>query len=181
MDIIAKTKNASIFIASLGACLIFRLLPFRPPNVEPLLAVQMPFARRYGASTAFLFGALSIVLFDILTSGIGPWTLVTAFLYGMLGIFSSLFFKHFTASAKNYALFAFMGVIAYDALSGLTIGPLLFHQSFMVALVGQIPFTLLHLAFAVPFAYFISPLIDYAIVRKREKTPITNLIHQYIS
>lgn len=185
MKIFAKIKYAMAFLISFIACLIFRLIPFRPPNVEPLLVAQMPLGRHYGAPVAFLFGALSIIIFDSLTSGIGLWTLITAFLYGMLGVFSTLFFKRFKASAKNYAIFAFIAVIAYDALSGLTIGPIFFHQSFMTAFVGQIPFTLLHLAGAVPFAYLLSPLIDEALMRKRnpkeKKEAIINLNPKYIS
>lgn len=186
MKIFANTKRVWAFGVALLGCLTFRFLPFRPPNVEPLLAVQMPFAKRYGMLTAFLFGSLSIIIFDSLTSGIGVWTLITALLYGLLGIFSALFFKSFEANAKNYALFAFIGVISYDALSGLTIGPLLFHQTLTSAFIGQIPFTILHLAGAIPFAYFLSPLIDQAILRKRNKKEnnrelIIKLTPKYIS
>jgi uncharacterized membrane protein len=162
------------------ACLLVRLIPFRPPNVEPLLIVQMPFSKHYGPVLAFLFGFLSIILFDSITSGLGVWTLITALLYGSLGIFSSLFFKRFKESDKNYALFAILAVLFYDCISGFFIGPLFFHQNFTSAVLGQIPFTALHLIGAVPFAYILSPSISQALVRKRKENSLTKLNPKYI-
>ena len=48
-------KNWLKFILGFIACLLIRLIPFRPPNVEPILAMQMPFSRAYGALASFLF------------------------------------------------------------------------------------------------------------------------------
>ena len=59
-----------------------------------------------------------------------------------------------------------MGTLFYDAVTGLTIGPLFFHQSFIVSLVGQIPFTVLHLLGNVSFAIVLSPMIERWLVKE---------------
>src|SRR3990170_1135723 len=140
------------FIIGWTAVFLFRLIPFRPPNFEPMLATIMPFSKRFGLLGSFLFGFLGIVLFDAVTSGWGIWTAVTAIAYGMLGAGSCLFFKNREATVKNFLSFGVMGTLFYDAVTGLTIGPIFQGQPFIVALSGQIPFTLMHLLGTVVFA-----------------------------
>ena len=152
-------KSSIKYIITFLAVIAFRLMPFRAPNVEPLMAVIMPLGKIYGGIMAFMFGFLSIVLFDSVTSGLGIWTLVTALAYGLLGLGANYFFKN-RSGWKNYALYAVVATIFYDAVTGLTIGPLFFHQSFIISLVGQIPFTLLHLIGNVSFAIVLSPMIE---------------------
>jgi len=151
-------------IAFLGV-LAIRLVPFRAPNLEPIMAFQMPLGKKYGALMSFAFGALSIAVYDAITSGWGVWTLVTALLYGFVGFGTYFYFKN-RSGWKSYASYAIIATIIYDALSGLTIGPLFFHQSFMVSLVGQIPFTLLHLLGNVSFAIVLSPVIEKWIAKE---------------
>ncbi|MDO8482173.1 MAG: hypothetical protein Q7S75_03800 [bacterium] len=145
------------FVLGWSAVFLFRLIPFRPPNFEPMLATIMPFSKRYGLLGSFLFGFLGIVLFDAVTSGWGAWTLVTAVAYGVLGLGSHLFFLKREATVKNFLSFGIVGTLFYDAVTGLTIGPIFQGQSFLVALTGQIPFTLMHLLGTVVFAVILSP------------------------
>lgn len=159
-------KMVSVF----AFCLAFRLLPFRPPNVEPILASQMPLARHGGGFAGFLFGILSILLYDIITGTLGPWTLITASAYGMLGAFAAFYFKFKSdfgnslksdlGTRRHYVYFAIVGTLFYDAATGLTVGPLFFHQPFLAALTGQIPFTLMHLLGNVGFALTLSPIVE---------------------
>lgn len=151
----------------IGFAIVFaiRLLPFRPPNVEPVMATLMPFSKRYGALGAFLFGFMAIVLFDAVTSGIGMWTWITATAYGLVGVGGATFFKNRAGSRKNYVLFAVLATLLYDAVTGLSVGPLFFGQPFMAALVGQIPFTAMHLAGNLVLATILSPLVDRFVVR----------------
>jgi len=160
-------KNWFTYALTFIAVFLVRLLPFRAPNLEPLMTSQMPFGRVYGAVPAFLFGVLSIVLFDSVTSGLGVWTFITALAYGLVGVGASLFFKK-RSGWKNYALYAVVATIFYDAVTGLTVGPIAFNQPFMVALVGQIPFTLMHLLGNVSFAIVLSPVIERLAVMKKE-------------
>jgi len=157
------------YIIAFFSVFVIRLLPFRAPNVEPIMAVIMPFGKKYNSTSVFIFSVFSIVLFDLATAGIGIWTLITAIVYGLIGIGASFYFKN-RSGWRNYALYAFFATIVYDALTGLTIGPLIFGQSFMVSLVGQIPFTILHLIGNVSFAIVLSPVIERWVVKESVKT-----------
>lgn len=158
-------KNWSKYIIAFISVLLVRMIPFRAPNVEPLMAVIAPFGKVYGAVTAFLFGFLSIAIYDSFTSGIGIWTLITALAYGFVGLGARYFFKN-RSGWKSYASYAVIATLLYDAVTGLTIGPLFFHQSFMVSLIGQIPFTALHLLGNVSFAIILSPVIEKWMTRE---------------
>lgn len=162
--IILKTGWLKLAIGWLVVFLI-RLIPFRPPNFEPMLAAMMPYAKGYGALGGFAFGFLGIVVFDLVTSGIGIWTAVTAFAYGALGIGAYFFFRSREASTANFVCFGIVGTILYDAATGLTIGPIFYHQPFMVALIGQIPFTLMHVLGTVVFSIVVSPVLYRWVVK----------------
>lgn len=181
-----KTQKINWIKYGIGfvACMLFRFLPFRAPNLEPILATQMPFAKKYGKFAGFSFGFFGIIIFDIFTSGIGPWTWVTALAYGLLGLWASRFFQNRNGSSINFAKFAFLSTVAYDIVTGLTVGPIFFNQPFLQALMGQIPFTLLHLAGNVTLAFLLSPLIDYAINKEKISKKsffINQLTQKYIS
>jgi uncharacterized membrane protein len=154
---------------SLGwlVCFIIRTIPFRPPNIEPILATTMPFSKKYGWQASFLFGCLSIFIFDLFTQKVGVWTLVTGVTYGLLGLASWFYFQKRKASQINFLKFAITGTIVYDALTGLTIGPLVFKMPFMVALVGQIPFTLNHLLGNVVLSLLLSPALYRWVVENK--------------
>ena len=152
-------ENFFKFILGWLFVFVVRLIPFRPPNIEPVLATQMPFSKHYGKFAGFLFAFINIVIYDSVTSGIGMWTWVTAFAYGFLGVLAGWFFKNRKSSWLNYGIFAVIGTLIYDALTGLTIGPLFFGQPFMEALIGQIPFTLNHLLGNTAFAVVVSPIL----------------------
>jgi len=172
-----NTKNYFTYSLGFIFCFLLRLIPFRPPNIEPLLATQMPFSKSYEKLAGFSFGFFSIILYDMFTGRVGMWTLITGLVYGSLGLFASMYFKNKENTGWNYAKFAFLATIFYDAVTGLTIGPIFFHQSFMNSLIGQIPFTLLHLAGNVGFAFVFSPLIyKYVIENKKFELSLTQLI-----
>ncbi|MEK7152498.1 MAG: hypothetical protein AAB834_00995, partial [Patescibacteria group bacterium] len=141
-----------------------RLFPFRPPNVEGVMATLMPFSKQYGPIAGFAFGFLSIALFDFALDALGVWTLITGASYGLLGVVAYFFLRKRASSRWNYFAFSFIGTLVYDALTGLSIGPLFFGQSFMEALVGQVPFTLWHLAGNCAFALILSPALERWVV-----------------
>ena len=131
----------------------------------------MPLAKKYGALGAFFFGFLSIAIYDSFTSGIGIWTLMTAIAYGFVGLGARWFFRNKTSRGR-YVAFAIVATIAYDALTGLTLGPLFFGQTFIGALLGQVPFTALHLLGNVSFAFLLSPAIEKWIMVKDYACPV---------
>lgn len=146
---------------------LFRLLPFRPPNVELILAGQMPVAKQLGPLAGFFFGGLSIFLFDFFTGMLGPWTFITSLAYGVLGIGAAWYFRDRNGK-RHFVYFAVMGTLLYDALTGLTVGPIFFQQPFIAAVLGQIPFTMMHLLGNVSFAALLSPLVERWIVENKK-------------
>ncbi|MDD2646436.1 MAG: hypothetical protein PHV78_00730 [Patescibacteria group bacterium] len=146
-------------IISWLTCLVVRLIPLRAPNLEPILATQMPLTKKYGAIAGFVYGFLSIVLFDLIVGKTGIWTLITGVAYGLVGLGAWWFFKNRASKVINYVGYSVIATILYDAATGLSIGPLFFHQSFMQSLTGQIPFTAMHLVGNIALAIIISPLL----------------------
>jgi uncharacterized membrane protein YuzA (DUF378 family) len=168
-------ERAPKYIIGIVIVVLLRLLP-HPPNVEPITATLMPFAKKWGMLAGLAFGALTVLSFDVITGTIGPWSLFTAGAYALFGLAAGWYFSPACAkddatdrragsSRAQYVILAVIGTLFYDAITGLTLGPLFFGQPFMVALVGQIPFTLYHLAGNVVLAAFLSPLIERWVVQ----------------
>jgi len=168
-------KNWLKYTIAFISVIAFRLMPFRAPNVEPIMAIVMPFGKVYGGIMSFVFGFLSITIYDSMTSGLGIWTLITALSYGFIGLGSRYYFKN-RSGWKSYAYYSIIATIFYDALTGLTIGPLFFGQSFVVSLVGQIPFTLLHLLGNVSFAIVLSPAIERWVSKESKKVVFKKVV-----
>src|SRR3989344_9556789 len=169
MTLTMKTekKNYLKVVLVFTLCLLARLIPFRMPNIEPILAATMPVGRAHGAFISFSFAVFSILLYDVITDTLGVQTLFTALAYGIIALWSLSYFKKREGTALDYARFAIMGTLVYDALTGLTVGPLFFHQSFMGSLLGQIPFTAFHLLGNVTFALILSPAIYNFMIKSR--------------
>lgn len=146
------------FLIGWTAVFLFRLIPFRPPNFEPMLATVMPFSKRFGLLGSFVFGFLGIVFYDAVTSGWGNWTWVTALCYGLLGVGAHYYFKNREASVRNFLVFGIPATVIYDAVT-MMIAPIFNDQPLAIALAGQIPFTLIHLAGTVVFSVTLSPAL----------------------
>ena len=169
----ANKKNYFKFASVLFLCLLARLIPFRVPNVEPILAATMPFSKIYGAFTGFSFAVLSILLYDVVTKTLGAQTIFTILAYGVIGLWAASYFKKHEASAGNYVRFAIIGTLFFDAMTGLTVGPIFFHQSFGQSFVGQIPFTALHLFGNIILALLLSPAIYKFLIKKKKREVLT--------
>ncbi len=161
-------KNWFKFALGFVVCLLIRLIPFRPPNIEPIMATAMPFARAYGKMAGFFFAFGSMVLFDLIVGKVGVWTFITALAYGLVGLGAAVYFKNKKNTAWNYAKFAVISTVLFDAVTGLTIGPIFFGQPFIAAVIGQIPFTAMHLLGNILFALVLSPAL-YAFVIENKK------------
>jgi len=168
-------KNYFKFVLGLFLCLLVRLIPFRVPNVEPILATTMPFSRVYGALGGFSFAVLSILIYDLVTHTMGVQTFFTVFAYGMLGLYATSYFKNKKTNTWSYVKFATIGTLAYDIFTGLTVGPIFFHQSFISSLMGQIPFTILHLIGNITFALILSPAIYKILIRKKKRESLSSI------
>ncbi|MFH1200853.1 MAG: DUF6580 family putative transport protein [bacterium] len=171
----ANRKNYFKFSLALVLCLLVRLIPFRAPNIEPILATLMPFSKAYGALVGFSFAVLSILLYDVITGTLGIQTFFTVFAYGMLGWWSGSYFKKHQADTLGYVRFAILGTLFFDVFTGLTVGPIFFQQSFFASLVGQIPFTALHLIGNIVFAIILSPVVYNFLIKKKKKETISSI------
>ena len=168
-----QTNKIVKFSFLLISCLFFRLLPFRAPNIEPITAAIMPLSGAYGKFVGIIFAILSVVLFDFLTGTLGVQTFFTAGAFGVLGLWSASYFKKRKGTTMNYVRFAIVGTLFFDVVTGLTVGPIFFHQSFFASFVGQIPFTALHLLGNIVFAAILAPgIYNFLIKKKTKKSPI---------
>ncbi|MFA6419696.1 MAG: DUF6580 family putative transport protein [archaeon] len=150
---------ASVFLANL-----VRLARFIPNN-DPIMAFMLPVSKNEKAYKAFLFPFVTMVSFDIITGYIGVWTLVTALTYAGLGLFFSRYMKKRIENKKNIGLKNYLGcgvlgVLIFDFVTGVLATPFMFGMSFEQAFVGQIPFTLLHLASVSAFIVVLVPILD---------------------
>jgi uncharacterized membrane protein YuzA (DUF378 family) len=161
-------KNYLKISLTFVACVLARLVPVRVPNIEPILGATMPISKTYGVYFAFSFPILSVLMYDLLTSTLGVQTFFTATTYGLVGMSSFFYFKNREANISNYVRFSVMATLFYDVATGFTVGPLIYHQSIIDAVVGQIPFTLLHLLGNIIFAILLSPAL-YKFFRKRKR------------
>ena len=158
-NIVHSLAGLPKYAAGFVGTLIFRLLSplLGLWNVSPLMATELAGSKAYGPWVGGLYGALSIVLLDIIVGKAGSWTIITALTYGAVGILGAFFFKSRSASAWNFVLASVVGTLFFDLITGVLMGPLLYGQPWVEAMVGQIPFTLRHLAGNMFFASVLAP------------------------
>ncbi len=150
------------WLAGIAFCTVWRLAPFRPPNVEPVLATMMPFGKRYGAVMSLLFCAANMVLFDIITNNLSQWTAVTAVTYGVIGAVAGLILDR-ESGIMSYVVCAVIATLFYDAITGVAAGAILFGMGWKEGFIGQIPFTINHLIGNVILAITLSPITDWVL------------------
>jgi uncharacterized membrane protein len=154
-------KTVSIkFVLSFIVVLLFRLAKgFGFPGLEPVMGTTVPFAKQSGKLAGFVFAAFSIAIFDVVTGTAGWGTIINATTYGLVGIAAVSWFGRREFTRLNTAGFAIAGTLFYDFITGPIATPLLYPMTFQEALVGQIPYTLWHVAGNVAFVTLLSPLI----------------------
>jgi len=133
------------------------------PNNDPIMGIMLPFAKQESVWIAILFPIITMVSFDFITFAVGPWTVVTSLTYGALGLFFYFFYKKIRkgkVGMKTYLGSGVFGVLVFDFVTGVLATPFMFHMSFEQAFLGQIPFTLMHLATATGYILIVTPLLD---------------------
>jgi hypothetical protein len=156
-------KTAKLILTGI-LCNLYRLLRFIPNN-DPIMGAMLPFSRRGKWWEAGLFAFLTMVSFDLITMKLGVWTIVTGLTYGALGI--AFYFAY--GKIKRFSIWTYIGggvagVLIFDFITGPIASSLMFGMPFLASLVGQVPFTLLHLASVTFFVALLTPLIDRTIV-----------------
>ncbi|MCX6767651.1 MAG: hypothetical protein NTY90_02910 [Candidatus Micrarchaeota archaeon] len=160
--------NALKFAGGLAAAILLRL-PQAVPNVEPVMAFVLPYSKAYGALAGFAFAFISVLSFDFISGRVGVWTLYTAVPYGLIGLFAA---KYLGSREKrsSYAAYAAGATIAYDAVTAFMFG-LQFNQPLWLTFVGQVPFTLVHLAGNISLSAVVSPLIYRRVLAGKQENP----------
>jgi uncharacterized membrane protein len=139
------------------------------PNNDPIMSMALPFSRRGSALTSFAFPFITMASFDVVTGYVGIWTLVTSITYGLIGLFFHRFLKNRDKiGLKTYLGCGALGVLAFDIVTGVIATPFLFGMTFEQALIGQIPFTALHLITTTAFIIVITPLLDKQILLNKK-------------
>jgi len=110
-----------------------------PPNVEPIMATMMPFSKKWGWISGFVFVVLAMVTFDIITRTLSVWSLLTIGMYALIAVGAGFYFKNKKSSVLNYVGFSIVGTLLYDAVTGIGYGVFLFKQSLVTTLMAQIP------------------------------------------
>jgi hypothetical protein len=167
-------KKFARYIGALLFCSFYRVLRIFPNN-DPIMGFALPFAKRDKWWQAALFAVIAMVSFDFLTMKLGPWTIGTALAYGFIALlFSRYFRRQKSVGLKKYAGSSIVGVLIFDFITGPVMSSFLFRVHFWAAFLGQIPFTLMHLAGAVPLTLLIVPIADPALRKSLQKSLAEN-------
>ncbi len=153
-----QLQNSLKFAVGIALTVLTRFIP-HPPNFEPILATTMPFAKRFGRFAGFLFAFAALAAIDFVSGRLGLWTVYTAVTYGVVGWLAAVYLQRVSrVGRKHFVGFAIVGTLFYDAVTAFFFG-LQFNQTLAQTLVGQIPFTLMHLAGSITLAALVSPLL----------------------
>lgn len=160
------------FSIALALCLLYRLNPYRMPNMTPILALGLPFGK-LNKTASFLFCALSILIYDLITApayfDIGE-TIVKMSCYGITGLIGAAVLEKrspatYWKSVFLYGGISIAGIIFFDAACVILMA-IRHPESFALILLGQIEYTGYHLlsVLFVPFA----PLVQRWIVENKK-------------
>jgi len=134
------------------------------PNNDPVMGSTLAFSRKDKWWQAFLYAVIAMVSFDIITMKLGIWTIGTSLAFGLIAVLFSKYLKNRKkVGLKTYAKSSVFGVLIFDFLTGPIMSSALFRIPFETALLGQLPFTFMHLASAVPLTLLMVPVLDPAI------------------
>lgn len=147
-------------------CNLYRLLRFIPNN-DPVMGAMLPFSKK-SPWVSGAFAALTMASFDLITGTLGIWTIVTSITYGLLGVaFGFAYGRMKRVGMREYLASGIIGVIAFDFITGPVASSFFFKIGFWEALLGQVPFTLLHLLSVTFFVALLVPLLDRTIIENR--------------
>ncbi len=165
---------AIVLFASMTGAILH--LSGSPPNIEMLMPFILSGGIMLGPAYGFAIGALVRAAYDFQIVWAGPWTLATAFSYGVVGLLAGFLpllnsgKKAF--SRKQLVAAAVALTVVYD-LCSLAFFSMLFGLPMLLALGPQIPFTINHILGNALFVFALSPLINLAIEKMKLDAPFT--------
>ena len=161
-----KAGDSIKFLTGLAFASLFRLVPMPLPNLEPIMATTLPFAKKMGPLAGLLFALAALVSWDFISGRLGMWTLYTGIAYAAVGYYAGKFFAERKLGMKNRLGFALAATLFYDAVTALAFG-WQFGQPLAVTVLGQIPFTAYHLLGNTIAVAVLTPLIDFYLVENK--------------
>ena len=143
---------------------LYRLLRVFP-NSDPIMGFVLPASKlEWWKAPAFAF--VTMFVFDIFTSGIGPWTYTTSFTYAGIALALHFLLKNKESSLRLFLASGAGGVIVFDFITGPIATSIIFSQDFLVTLLLQVPFTVMHLVSATFYILIITPFLDKRIMEE---------------
>lgn len=144
-----------LFISTLAA---FAMAPL--PNIEPIMATTLPYAKRHGVWVGAAFALIALAAKDYAMGMVGWWTVYAGLAYAGVGFAAGYVLPRLKeVKTKHWVGFAVVGTLAFDLVTALAFG-WQFGQPLAMTLIGQIPFTLMHLAGNVALVGVFSPLLS---------------------
>lgn len=174
-----KGNNFARLVLSMVIANAIRLLRVIPNN-DPIMSMALPFSRRSSVWTSFAFPFITMASFDFVTGYVGAWTVVTSLTYGILGVIFHYALKdRKRVGIKRYLGYGVFGVLVFDFVTGVIATPFLYPPiGFWQALIGQIPFTAMHLLTTSAFILVVTPLLDKEVLLNKhlEDSSIRSII-----
>lgn len=137
-------KYISFWLISASFCLLFKYSLNLPGNLDLVWGMQLLLAQIFGPIALGLWSATTILGGDLLADNWGAWSIITSISYFLVSCLTSALVKTKNYSFINSLIFTVLVTIFYDLLTAST-GPLFFEQAWLVMLIGQVPFSLVHM------------------------------------
>ncbi|MFH1106429.1 MAG: hypothetical protein V1787_00885 [Candidatus Micrarchaeota archaeon] len=155
------------YFLGLVATVLFRVIPMPLPNLEPIMATALPFAKRMGPVAGAAFAFVALASWDLISGRLGLWTLYAGATYAVIGYGAGKFFASRKLNLKNRVGFAAGATVIFDAATALVFG-WQFGQPLSVTVAGQVPFTAYHLLGNVLGAAILTPAIEAVLAGSQE-------------
>jgi len=154
----------SITVAMLAS---LRVMMAPLPNIEPIMLFTIPAALVLGPLAGFSLAFGSMVLADSMMGMSGLWTVYTSLTYGGIGIICGLLGKmKRNWNRWNLTVLSFGMILLYDMVTA-TFFAMQFMIPVPVALINQIPFTILHSSSCV-LVFLFAPSLIKAVEKAKE-------------
>jgi len=128
-------------------------------GIESVMLFTLSGALVYGPVYGFIIGASVMVMADLMVGLVGLWTIYTALAYGFVGFLAGVVGMHKKKFTRvELAGLAFILTILFDAIA-MTAFALQFGIPLLIAVINQIPVTLIHTAGNTLLAFVFSPAL----------------------
>jgi len=134
-----------------------------PPNIEMLMPFVLAAGLAGGPLYGLALGGCVRGLYDVYQGWAGPWTLLTAPSYAVVGLvvgFAGLRWK--VRSRTGMMALAGAATLVYDVLTMALFG-LWMGMPLQVLVVGQVPFSIMHVAGNMLFCFLLAPTLTGAV------------------